>query len=82
VKTVTPPPSDPIKKASERVPRQGVYGGKSSLSRAADQISASLNEKNDNNPRDYLDIPLSNKPNEGDPRNNIQKTKQKNKMLE
>jgi hypothetical protein len=56
------------KKASERVPRGGGYGGgKSSLSRATD-------EDKDFNPRAYLDIPLSNKPNDGDPKNNIKKT--------
>jgi hypothetical protein len=68
-----------IKKASERVPRQGGYGGggSSSLSKVMDQIPPP-----EDNPRDFLNIPLSNKPNEGDPRNNIKKTQQKNKMLE
>jgi hypothetical protein len=57
------------KKASERVPRAANYGGKSSLSRATDE-----DNKKDFNPRAYLDIPLSNKPNDGDPKNNIKKT--------
>ena len=51
------------------MPRGGGYGGgKSFLSRATDE------DKKDFNPRAYLDIPLSNKPNDGDPKNNIKKT--------
>ena len=64
--------SNPIsglyKKASERVRPGGYGGGTSSLSRATEE------DQKDLNPRDYLDIPLSNKPNEGDPKNNIKKT--------
>lgn len=57
------------KKASERVPRASGYGGgASSLSRANED------KKSDLNPRAYLDIPLSNKPNDGDPKHNIKKT--------
>lgn len=45
-------------------------------------ISDNQKDKKEGNPRAYLDIPLSNKPNEGDPKNNIKKTQQKNKMLD
>lgn len=36
----------------------------------------------DENPRDYLNIPLSNQPGVGKPKDNIKQTKLKQKMLE
>jgi hypothetical protein len=50
------------------------------LSRAAELIDQDQ-ESDHENPRKFLNIPLTNKPGDGDPRKNIKQTKDKNKML-